>query len=131
MAQPLIAVRQLDSNHDPLWGLGQANYLVNIQAVAQIIQTKLLLFEGEWWQNLNEGLPLFQSILGSSSGKKPDAISLLIQTRILQTPFVTGIENVITTFSTNRKFTFSCTVLTEFGPLTVIYQPAAVAELPT
>lgn len=131
MAQPLIAVRQLDSNHDPLYGLGQSNFLVNLLAVAQTIQTSLLLFQGEWWGNLEEGLPLFQSILGSNNGKKAEAIGLLIQNIITSVPFVTGVTNVVSTFTTNRQFTYACTVSTQFGPLSIVYQPGLSAVLPT
>jgi hypothetical protein len=131
MAQPLISVRQLDANHDPLWGNGQNNFVNDIEAVAQKIQTSLLLFLGEWWLNLNNGLPLFQSILASNNGKKADAISLLIQEVIIGVPFVTGISNVVTTFTTNRKFTFTCLVETQFGQIAIQFQPGASAVLPT
>jgi hypothetical protein len=131
MSQPLISVRQLDANHDVLWGNGQGNFLVDLQAVAQIIQTTLLLLQGEWWANINEGLPLFQSILGSNSGKAPDAISLLIQQTILSVRYVTGISNIVTTFAPNRAFTFSCLVATQFGVIQVSFQPATQAVLPT
>lgn len=131
MAQPLISVRQLDNNHDPIYGNGQGNFIVDLQAVAQIIQTTLLLFEGEWWGNTKQGLPLFQSILGSSNGKKTDAIALLIQQQILAVPFVTGIINVQTSYSPNRQFIFSCVVNTQFGTIVVNFQPASSAVLPT
>lgn len=131
MAQPLISIRALDANHDPMYGNGQGNFLNDIDAVAQIIQTSLLLFQGEWWADLNDGLPLFQSILGSNNGKKLDAVSLLIQNRILAVPFVTGITNVVTTFATDRAITFSCIAITQFGNITVSFQPGASAALPT
>jgi len=130
MSQPLISVRQLDANHDVLWGNGQGNFLVDLQAVAQIIQTTLLLLQGEWWSDLTEGLQLFQSILGSNNGKSPDAISLLIQQQILDVPFVTTITNIQTAYSINRSFVFACTVQTQFGALSVSFQPGASAVLP-
>lgn len=131
MSQPLISVRALDANHDPIYGNGQGNFLNDILAVAQIIQTSLLLFQGEWWANTNEGLPLFQSILGSNNGKKFDAVSLLIQNTILAVPFVIGISNVVTTFSPNRAISFSCVAVTQFGNINVSFQPGSSAALPT
>lgn len=131
MSQPLISVRQLDTNHDVLWGNGQGNFLVDLQAVAQIIQTTLLLLQGEWWTNINQGLPLFQSILGSTNGKAPDAINLLIQQTILSVPFVTGVFNIVSTFNPNRAYTFSCLASTQFGTIQVSFQPAIQAVLPT
>lgn len=132
MSQPLISVRALDANHDPMYGNGQGNFLNDILAVAQIIQTSLLLFQGELWNSLNEGLPLLQSILGSNNGKKGDAISLLIQNRIFESSsFVTGISNVVYTYATNRATTFSCIAITQFGTITITFQPGSSAALPT
>lgn len=131
MAQPTISIRALDSNHDPMYGSGQANFLVDIDAVAQIIQTSLLLFQGEWWADLSEGLPLFQSILGGNNGKQANAIILLIQNVILGVPYVLSIQNINTSFTTNRVFTFSCEVVTQFGTVTVSFQPGSSAVLPT
>lgn len=131
MSQPVISVRQLDSNHDPLWGNGQANFLVDIDAVAQIIQTTLLLFQGEWWADLTDGVPMFQSILGSSNGKKSDAIATILQAAIKGVPFVTGITNVLVNFSPNRTFQFGCVVTTQFGTINVSFQPGNTAVLPT
>jgi hypothetical protein len=133
MAQPQISVRALDSNHDPIYGNGQNNFLNDIQAVAQIVQTSLLLFQGEWWEDLNEGLPLFQQILGTNNGKKTDAISLLIQNVILTCcpPFITGVKDIVTVYRTNRNFTFACVVETVFGLVTVNFTPGAAAVLPT
>lgn len=130
MIQATISVRQLDAFHDPLWGNNQNNFIIDLQAVAQIIETSLLLFQGEWWENLNEGLPLWQSILGSNNGKKADVVSLIIQTRILQVPYVLNITNITTTYSTNRSFSFVCDVNTAFGTLTVNFTPGLAATIP-
>lgn len=130
MSQPVISVRQLDSNHDPIYGNGQGNFLVDIMAVAQIIQTTLLLFQGEWWANLTEGVPMFQSILGSNNGKKIGAIAALLQNAIFGVPYVTGISNVVTNFSPNRTFQFGCIVTTQFGSVSVNFQPGNSAVLP-
>jgi hypothetical protein len=103
---------------DPLWGEGQANYLADIYAVAQIIQQKLQLLLGEWWENTNLGFPLFQSILGQFT--PPAQISLLIQQQILSTPFVTGIQDAQITLNPNtREVLSSYRVTTQFGIVTV------------
>jgi hypothetical protein len=130
MIQPTISVRQLGPNHDPLWGNNQNNLIIDLQAVAQIIETSLLLFQGEWWENLTEGLPLFQSILGSNNGKKSDAVALIINTRILQVPYVLSIFNIVTTYSSNRQFTYSSSVNTQFGTLNINFTPGLAATIP-
>lgn len=134
MAQPLISVRALDANHDPIYGNGQNNFLNDIDAVAQIIQTSLLLFQGEWWEDLNEGVPMFQSILGTNNGKKADAIALILQNAILTcsaSDFITGIKDIVTTYNTKRQFNFACVVETTFGLVNVTFTPGIAAVLPT
>jgi hypothetical protein len=49
---PTISVRKLDANHDPIYGNGVADFLTDLDAVAQLIDTSLLLLQGEWWNNL-------------------------------------------------------------------------------
>jgi hypothetical protein len=120
-----ITYRKLDLNGDPLWGGGQTNFMSDLEAIAQAIGTRLKLLQGEWWENLNLGTPIFQSMLGvPGSGKRPRPVSLLLVQRILSTPFVTGVSNVTTSYDPNaRAFQFSCQVQTRFGTITVATQP--------
>jgi hypothetical protein len=131
MAKATVSIRALDANHDPIYGNGAAAFLTDIDAVAQMIQTRLLLFQGEWWADLTDGLPLFQSILGSNNGKKGTVISDLIRARIEGTDFVNGVIAIGNNFNaTSRQYTFSATVDTAFGTLTVQFQPGNNAALP-
>lgn len=129
---PTISVRQLDANHDPIYGAGQNNFLYDLDAVIQIVQTRLLLFQGEWWKDLNDGLALFQSILGKyGAGKNPDAVNNIIQARIVTSPYVTGISNIITQYNTQtRSYTFNCQVNTQFGSFQLSYTPGLSAVTP-
>lgn len=130
MAKPLISIRALDENHDPIYGNGAAAFLTDIDAVAQIIKTRLLLFQGEWWMDLTDGLPLFQSILGTSNPNKQTAIADLIRDNIQNAPFVTDVSEIESKFdSASRQFTFICYVNTVFGSLTVQFQPGASASI--
>lgn len=131
---PTISTRQLDANHDPIWGQGQANFLVDIDAVAQTIQTRLLLLQGEWWANLGDGLPVLQIMLGvGGSGKNSDAVSLAIQQNILGTPYVLAVSQAQSTYNpSNRSFQFNCTVDTAFGQLQVTTNlPGTSAIIPS
>ena len=53
-----IKVRRLDEMYDPEFGGGKNSYVSDLDAVAQIIKSRLLLFKGEWWEDLNIGLPV-------------------------------------------------------------------------
>ena len=110
-----IIYRVLSSTNDYTFGLGTAQgFLVDIPAVAQAIQTSLLLFLGEWWLDLSVGLPLWQNILGTRNSEQN--IILLIQNVILSVPFVQAVTNVVTNYNAStRAFTFTATVTTTIG----------------
>lgn len=131
---PTISVRALDANHDPMWGQGQSNFLTDINAVAQIIQTRLLLLQGEWWANLNEGLPVLQTMLGvGGSGKNVEPVILAIQQNIAGAPYVNSVGEIQTVYDpAARSFEFTCNVYTAFGQIQVTQSlPGNAAVLPT
>lgn len=114
-----ITVRKLDANWDPIFGNGQNAYISDLDAVAQIINQRLLFFRGEWWENRTSlGIPMFQSILGSQ--RSLDVVAGLVKNEILACPYVTGVSSVATSYNTQtRAFKFTCQVQTQFGSLTV------------
>lgn len=116
-----IIYRALGPNNDPQMGHGSVNFLTDIDAVAQAVQTRLNLFQGEWWENIAEGTPMWQSILGGSGKvRQQQAVSLILQQRILGTPFVTGIRNVQFLFNVaTRQYSFAAVVETQFGSAVV------------
>jgi len=127
-----ITVRALGPNGDPLQGNGQNNFISDLAAVTQIIKTRLLLFQGEWFLNLLDGLPLFQSILGASGSQRSQRslqiIINLISARITGTPYVTGISSISASYL-NRSFSFKAQVETQFGTVFVTNTPGASATL--
>lgn len=107
--------RILDVNGDYSFGKGQQNITYGTFAVAQAIKTRLLLLKGEWWENKEEGLPLFQDILSTSGGVNNLAIvDNLIKERIIKTKDVIGIKDFQSNFD-NRIYSFSCKVDTKYG----------------
>ena len=112
-----IRVRMLDANRDPVYGNGVDAYLFDIEAVAQIIQTRLMFYKGEWWEDTNLGLPMWQSILGQS-GKNKTVIDQLIRKQIAETPYVNYIMSFTSTLE-NRVYTCQVEVATDFGTILV------------
>ena len=112
-----IRVRKLDSTWDPSYGQGVDNYITDIEAVAQIVKSRLLLFYGEWWEDRQIGLPMWQSILGAS-GSKRVVVDHLIYEVIAGTPNVIGVTN-LTSAIKEREYTFTATVTTDFGTIVV------------
>ena len=115
-----LTYRKLDSNGDPMMGRGTANFVSDLDAVAQAILTKLRLFTNEWWENRNTGTPLFDEMLGTSNNSKPQLVAQLLKQRILETPYVLSVNHLETNFdSGSRRFQFSCQVTTQFGSVTL------------
>lgn len=125
-----ILYLRLDASNDPVFDPAVA--LADGAAVKQAIQTRLLLFAGEWWENLNEGTPLFQQILGAIKKKgNQDLASLALTARIAGTPFVSSVGKVAASVDTTRALHFSATAQTIFGPVQVNVAPGFSAGLLT
>jgi len=119
--------RRLDSSHDYCFGRGQGDYLEdtieNPVAIAQAIKTRLMLYLGEWFLDIKDGLPLWQQILGQRI-KNKSIVDEIITNRIkgLLTPdnqyAVTGVSEVSSTYDEiTREYEYSCVVDTIFGKL--------------
>ncbi len=114
-----IRVRRMDDNYDTSYGKGRDSYLTDIDAMLQIIKSRLLLMKTEWWENQDEGVPMWQQILGTSGNNK-SLVDSIIRQRILDTQYVTGINSMVSSIDPNtRAYSFTATVNTGFGPVVV------------
>jgi hypothetical protein len=109
--------RTLDANGDYVFGRNKTQFLKDADAVVQAIKTSLLFFKGEWWENINLGVPMFQSILGASGGQKSN-IDLVLRKQILGVKGVTDIKSV-TSSLVNRAYSFYSVVNTIYGPVVI------------
>jgi hypothetical protein len=110
--------RRLSSTGDYVFGGGKEDYLTDREAVAQAIKTKLLLLLGEWWEDTEDGLPLFQEILRQRA--TPDrvrAVDLLIRERMSRVPHVTDVETYVSEV-VEGEYRGRYTVQTDFGTVT-------------
>lgn len=124
-----ITVRALDANWDPIQGNGQACFLADLDAMVQIVRSRLLLFKGEWFLNLNDGLPMFNGMLGSSgSVRNIQIITNMVVVRIKSTPYVIDVDNVAAAFQA-RSYYFSARVITQFGSVYISTANASSASL--
>ena len=106
-------------NGDYSFGNGSNDFYSGTIAVSQAIKTNLLLLYGEWWESIDQGLPLFQNILGQpGTPENEQAIDLLVQGVISNTPGVISIKNFSSTYA-NRTYSLTCTVETQYGDATV------------
>jgi hypothetical protein len=83
--------RALDADGDYTFGQNGQNFLVNsAQAVRQAIQTTLLLFAGEWFLDLSQGVPWLTEVIGNGTAGLYDQV---IQTAILGVEGVSGLNS--------------------------------------
>lgn len=113
-----MRLRMQDVNGDRLFGRGGTNFFVDSSAgVGQLVETRLLLWEGEWFLDQTDGTPYAQEVLGINTGSTYD---LALQQRILGTQGVTSIE---TYFSSCNPVT---RVLTVSGTVNTLYSATPV-----
>lgn len=111
----------MDASLDMTFGQGTANFLIDEpETVAQIIGTRLRLFEGEWFLNETAGVPWLQKIVGAHTLPLAGGI---IHSAILGSPGVQSDSNYSCVYDgTIRLLTVDDTVQTIFGQLTVAFQ---------
>lgn len=107
--------RRLDADGDYTFGAGQANYLIDQEACAQAVKTRLLLFLAEWWEELTDGLPLWQKILG---WRDITTAEQAIKERILNTQHVRKITFYQSFWDgESRQYIFNCALDTDYGEI--------------
>ena len=108
--------RKLDKNSDYTFGQDRSNFFVNTpEAVAQAVKTRLLLAQGEWFLDINEGTPYNAKILGAG---RVATFSSAIRQVIIDTQGVTGITKYGAFYdSTTRKAKVNATINTLYGSI--------------
>lgn len=110
--------RKLDGQGDYSFGRSQANFYIDQpEAVAQAVQTRLMLFTGEWSLDTSDGTPWRTEVLGKYT---QNAYDLVLKERILDTP---GVE-ALTSYSSSldrgkRALSVRATISTIFGNASV------------
>lgn len=106
--------RKLTSSGDMVFGRSKLDYLQDQpEAVAQAVQTRLLLLLGEWFLDTTDGTPWASKVLG----KYTEATRLLVLSeRILATPGVLTLDSLNSNFDPNtRTYSLAGTVGTLYG----------------
>jgi hypothetical protein len=108
-----LIYRRLDGDGDMTFGHGAADFLTDQFATAQSVMTRLRLWAGEWFLDVNEGTPYSTQILGA--GTKP-LYDNAIQQRILGTA---GVKKIVSYNSqqdpVTRRLTITAVISTIFG----------------
>ena len=109
-----MRVRQLSPTGDFTFGASQLNFLVNSPAtVAQVVQTSLLLWLGEWYLDTSTGCPWIQGVLGKHN---QDTADITLQDYILGVQGVTDISDYNSIGEQpQRLYLANCTIDTAYG----------------
>ena len=111
--------RKLTADGDYSFGQGQLDFWRDVpDAPAQAVQTRLLLWRGEWFLDVEEGTPYMEGVLGKHSKTTADTT---IQDRILGTQAVIGFSDYASALNPDtRKLTVTAvSVDTIYGPTAV------------
>jgi hypothetical protein len=110
--------RKLTSTGDYMFGeLGQEFYINSPEAVAQAVMTRLLLWKGEWFVDIQDGTPYQTEVLGMHTKSTYD---LAIQARVLGTQGVVKITDYYSILNTvTRELQVAVTIDTIYGPIKI------------
>ncbi len=107
--------RKLDDNGDYVFGRNQNNYISDAAAVNQAVVTRLRQLIYEWWEDLEDGIPVWQKIMGNRNKQEAEQI---IRERIQKTKYVRSILVFTAEWDNEkRKLSIQATIDTEFGQI--------------
>ena len=102
-------IRHWDRSTGDIVTSGSRQFLSGKESTAAGIYHRLRMFFGEWFLDITDGTPLFQSILGKADQQTAEAA---IKQRIITAPDVVAITSFAFNSDRNsRRITVDCTVL--------------------
>lgn len=111
--------RKLTETGDYAFGSGKLNFINDLDAIAQAVKTKLLLFYGEWWEDTTIGIPMFESIVGQVNSKNiATALKELVKKRLQDIPEITETKDLEVEIQ-GRSITLSLTAIVAGEEITV------------
>jgi hypothetical protein len=106
----------LDDNNDLVFRDGDLVFSTGIEAVVQACRIVMQMFRGEWFLNLDAGLPYWESILGQKPAVAIQAATMYIRREL---ELVDGVVDVtkleVTYVRETRMLKVEWQVDTEFG----------------
>ena len=113
--------RPVDASGDILPVLSSSGLLRGAEAVARLVEERLSLYAGDWWENSGWGNGILQMLresrLTEADGR---ALASYLASYIRETPGVQDIRDAAYSVD-GRQFSFSCTVDTEDGAASIDY----------
>ncbi len=109
-----MRVRKVSESGDMVFGRNPAAFHRNTPVgVAQIVESRLNLWSGQWYLDLDEGTPYETQVLGKYTEASRDAV---LRQRILDTPDVVEIASYDSVLDRQtRSFTVRSTIVTAYS----------------
>ena len=116
-----MLIRSADSSGDILPVLSSRDLLSGPKAVAQLVQYRLSLLQGEWWEYPEDGFFILEEMrLGRITDADAASLASRITAYIRDMDSVQDVENV--RFSTDqRRFSYSCEIRTGEGKKDIVF----------
>ena len=116
-----MILRPVDENGDILPVLASASLLKGAGAVARLVQDRLELLAGDWWENPAWGNEILQMLKASRlTEADAQALANYITAYIRRTNGVLNVQDVV--FSAEgKRFFYTCRVDTEDGSAQIDY----------
>ena len=114
-----MLLRPVDASGDILPVLSSRDMLSGPEAVARLVEYRLSLLTGEWWENAGMGFSILEVMRSSRLTENSGSMmASMITSYIRETPGVQEVEDVHFSVS-GRVFSYSCSVRTEEGNASV------------
>ena len=108
-----MTVRLIDPDTGDIVTSGD-QFIDGVEEIAQTVKTRLRLFLGEYFRDVTDGTPWWESILGKDGTLSSK--EAIIKSRILRTDGVVRLVSFSTDFDINtRVYTVNAGILTTFG----------------
>ena len=116
-----MLLRPVDASGDILPVISSSVLLSGPEAVALLVQDRLSLLRGVWWENPENGFFILDTLQGSRvTEADASALSSQITAYVRETPGVRDVEDV--RFSVEgRQFSYACEIRTKVGNAEVNY----------
>ena len=117
-----MRMRPTDENGDVLPVLHTGEMFSGALAVASLVESRLNMYSGDWWENPAWGNRMIEMLRESRlTEADAQALATYLTEYIRKTDGVEDVREV--RFSVEgRRFSYSCTVLTADGPVNINYE---------
>ena len=117
-----MKLRPVDQNGDVLPVLHASDLFSGSLAVAKLVEDRLNLFSGDWWENPSWGNEILRMLQeGRLTEADAQSLSTYLSGYVRSTSGVKEVQDEKWDLSGNR-FSWSCTVLTEYGSSEIYYE---------